>query len=175
MPDFTREVTIGIEPGLTGGVAALHADGTTLLYVGDMPTFPVGRTAKGHARRGVCSNLLAHVLMNQMTFDPEDCVAYVEQVGARPEQGASSVFNFGVGYGIVQGVLGARFIPYQFITPRKWRAAVSLTGDKGAARGMASRLFPSWADHFTRVKDDGRAEAALIAVAAQRLVKQGKL
>ena len=34
---------------------------------------------------------------------------------------------------------------------------------KAASRGMATELFPHIADQFRRVKDDGRAEAALIA------------
>ena len=34
---------------------------------------------------------------------------------------------------------------------------------KAASRGMATELFPDFADQFRRVKDDGRAEAALIA------------
>jgi crossover junction endodeoxyribonuclease RuvC len=39
-----------------------------------------------------------------------------------------------------------------------------LTSDKDAARGVAIQRFPAMAGAFARKKDDGRAEAALIAL-----------
>jgi crossover junction endodeoxyribonuclease RuvC len=38
-----------------------------------------------------------------------------------------------------------------------------LSADKGESRRRATQLFPDYADQWTRVKDDGRAEAALLA------------
>jgi hypothetical protein len=50
-----------------------------------------------------------------------------------------------------------------------WKRAVGIPpgkdGAKDAARSEAIRRWPQKADLFARVKDDGRAEAALIAVA----------
>jgi hypothetical protein len=59
-------------------------------------------------------------------------------------------------------------VPIKFITPRAWKRAVGLTlKSKDAARSEAIRRWPDHAALFARVKDDGRAESALIGVAGQ--------
>jgi hypothetical protein len=66
-------------------------------------------------------------------------------------------------------------IPVAFITPPSWKRAVSIQpgkdGAKDAARGEAIRRWPAHAAMFARKKDDGRAEACLIAVAG--LLREG--
>ena len=52
------------------------------------------------------------------------------------------------------------------LAPACWKRAVGLSmASKDAARSEALRRWPSHAALFARVKDDGRAEAALIALA----------
>jgi hypothetical protein len=68
--------------------------------------------------------------------------------------------------GVIEGVLAAAGVPITFITPPAWKRAVGLTlKSKDAARSEAIRRWPSHAALFARVKDDGRAESALIGVA----------
>jgi crossover junction endodeoxyribonuclease RuvC len=45
--------------------------------------------------------------------------AIVEQVGARPGQGVSSMFRFGQAYGTILGVIGALAIPVRHVSPAK--------------------------------------------------------
>ena len=56
-----------------------------------------------------------------------------------------------------------------FLTPPVWKRAVGIPpgkdGAKDAARSEAIRRWPGQAELFARVKDDGRAEAALIGLA----------
>jgi crossover junction endodeoxyribonuclease RuvC len=62
--------------------------------------------------------------------------------------------------------LAACGVPTSFFTPACWKRAVGLSLDsKDAARAEAIRRWPGKAAIFARVKDDGRAEAALIAAA----------
>ncbi len=91
-------------------------------------------------------------------------MAVVERVSAMPGNGAVSMFNFGRSYGDVRGVIGALDIPLHFVTPQKWKKHFGLTSDKDQSRLRAIRMFPAVADQFKRKKDDGRAEAALIAL-----------
>ena len=55
------------------------------------------------------------------------------------------------------------------MTPPSWKRLVGIApgkdGAKDAARSEAIRRWPAQAGLFARVKDDGRAEAALIALA----------
>jgi crossover junction endodeoxyribonuclease RuvC len=43
-----------------------------------------------------------------------------------------------------------------------WKRAMQVPSDKGACRMRAMQTFPGHSDLFRRVKDDGRAEAALL-------------
>jgi crossover junction endodeoxyribonuclease RuvC len=142
----------GIDPGLSGGIAFLGVHCT----VHDMPTLALTRGGKN--KREIDAHVLADLLHSIM---PDHC--YVEQVGAMPGQGTSSMFAFGKAYGIVIGVLAALDIPTTFVNSRVWKKSLSVPAAKDGARARASQLMPSAAHQWTRVKDNGRAEAALIA------------
>jgi crossover junction endodeoxyribonuclease RuvC len=90
----------------------------------------------------------------------------VEGVGARPGEGAVGAFAFGRARGVIEGVLAAAGVPVTFIQPAAWKRGVGLRlASKDAARAEAIRRWPAHAELFARVKVDGRAESALIAVA----------
>jgi len=73
------------------------------------------------------------------------------------------MFNFGRSAGIIEGVVAAMHFPSTYVTPAAWTKAVGRAAGKDASRMRAMELFPSKADLFKRAKDDGRADAALIA------------
>jgi crossover junction endodeoxyribonuclease RuvC len=126
----------------------------------DMPCLNDGPAG----RRAVNPALLAEIIAKSHASK-----AYVEIVGARPGEGAVGAFAFGRSRGVVEGVLAALGVPVVFIAPASWKRAVGLPpgrdGAKDAARSAAIARWPAKAALFARVKDDGRAEAALIAVA----------
>lgn len=147
---------IGIDPGAAGAVAILE-DGK-LVQVFDMPVVEVSVSNKNKKR--VAPELLASELR---LYNLADTVAVVEQVGAMPGQGVTSMFAFGQAYGLVLGVLAGLWIPTSTVTPATWKKALKLNPGKDGARLKASQLWPAQAGEFKRVKDDGRAEAALLA------------
>jgi crossover junction endodeoxyribonuclease RuvC len=156
------KLILGIDIGARGAIAVLNADGS-LVSVEDMPVLTDG--PKG--RRSVNAPLLAAIIFKSHAHH-----AFVEFVGARPGEGAVGAFSFGRSRGVVEGVLGAAGIPVSFIAPAAWKRAAGLSlASKDAARAEAIRRWPSHAAVFARVKDDGRAESALIAVAG--IVRQG--
>ena len=71
--------------------------------------------------------------------------------------------------GVIEGAMAALGLPVAFVTPPVWKRAVGIApgkdGAKDAARSEAIRRWPAHAGLFARVKDDGRAEAALIGAA----------
>jgi crossover junction endodeoxyribonuclease RuvC len=91
--------------------------------------------------------------------------AYVEYAAARPGQGVSSMFKFGVSYGATKMALAACGVPYTIVTPAKWKPVVGIpTGsDKEASRLRALQLFPDEATSLARKKDTGRSDAMLLA------------
>ena len=150
-------VIIGIDPGLSGAVACLAED---FFEVSDMPTFDLVRNRK--KKRDL--DLATLVLTLSAMKGEEPVHAFVEQVHSMPKQGVSSSFAFGKCYGAILGVLAALGIPQTPVHSRVWKKAVGVPAAKDGARARASQLMPTQAYNWTRVKDDGRAEAALLAL-----------
>lgn len=147
--------TLGIDVGLNGAIALIQ-DGE-LVGVVDMPTVTLDRNGK--AKRQVSVPELVQIVKD---FDPTD--AYVEKVFAMAGQGVTSVFSFGRSLGVVEGVLTTLKIKTTLMTPQTWQKGLGVTGGKDGSRARAMELFPEQMAQFKRVKDDGRADAALIAL-----------
>jgi len=148
---------LGIDPGNSGALALISSTGE-YLDGADMPCVADG--TKG--RQTVNAVLLAALIRG---WAPT--CAYCEFVGARPTDAKVAAFSFGRCRGAIEGALGALRIPVTMLTVPTWRRAVGLPpgATKEMARGEAIRRWPAHAAMFARVRDDGRAEAALIGVA----------
>jgi crossover junction endodeoxyribonuclease RuvC len=145
------KITIGIDPGASGALVMLQDD-TPIEWM-LMPVYKVGSATRVNAAE-------------MATFFTESHAAhvYVEQVGAMPGQGVSSMFNFGHSCGTIMGVLGALNLPHTMVTPQKWKKAAGLIGtDKDAARARAIQLWPYWKELGSKGKGQAFADAALIA------------
>lgn len=147
---------IGIDPGLQGALALL--DGDECLEVIDMPVMLLGKN-----RHQVNAAELAKILAGwkeRARLAP--LCTFLERVAAMPGQGVASMFNFGVTYGAVQGILGALQIPMVLVSPQLWKKRAGLLGkNKDAARTLAQQLYPTV--DLAHKKDVGRADAILIA------------
>jgi crossover junction endodeoxyribonuclease RuvC len=158
-------IVLGGDLGINGAIAVVD-DIAGLTDVVDMPTLTVGPTG----RRTINAPLLASIMSKWHAR-----IAYLEYVAARPGEGAVGAFSFGRSRGVAEGVCAALAIPVAFITPPSWKRAVGIQpgkdGAKDAARAEAIRRWPAHAALFARKKDDGRAEAALIAMAG--LMREG--
>ena len=153
---------LGIDIGASGALALVSEAGE-LLDMADMPVLADGPAG----RRTVNAALLSDIVRRW-----RPARAWVEHVGARPGEGAVGAFAFGRSAGTVAGVLAALGVPAATIAPASWKRAVGVPpgreGAKSLARSEAVRRWPARAALFARVKDHGRAEAALIAVAGLR-------
>lgn len=150
-------VILGIDPGLSGALS--YIDGSALRSIYDMPTLELARGGK--KKNEPDFRELARIIREEIRPD----VAVVEQVGAMPGQGVSSMFAFGKCYGGILAALAAFDIRVEPVPPQTWKRFHRIVKDSGkdASRALAKNLFPDSAGLFARVKDDGRAEAALIA------------
>src|SRR3984957_5102320 len=149
---------ISIDLGAAGALALLSNEGD-LQEVVDMPVLRDGPKS----RPTVNAALLTAIVHR---WEPRQ--AYIEYVSSRPGEGAVGAFAFGRSRGIIEGVLGARAVPIKWFTAPAWKRALGLSfASKDAARSEAIRRWPTHAALFARVKDDGRAEAALIGVAGK--------
>jgi crossover junction endodeoxyribonuclease RuvC len=145
---------LGIDPGFGGALAWLDLGGD--LHVEDMPVLTVERNGK--VKREIDLAALVALIESH-----RPALAVVEHVGAMPGQGVSSMFAFGRGFGSILGALAALRVPVELIEPATWKKAVRVPAGKDGARLRASQLLPAHAGHWRRAKDDGRAEAAMLA------------
>lgn len=139
---------VGIDPGAKGAIAVIGTTGQLVNLV-DMP---------------YADGVLAPELTRMLRHHQPIATAWVERAQSMPNQSAPAMFKYGIGYGVILGVLGALEIPTETVRSNDWKPAVGIpTGSKkDVSRRRATELFPSASELFARAKDDGRAEAALI-------------
>ena len=143
---------IGIDPGATGALVLLD-EKLRIVEWEPMPVIVVGSATR------VNGPALAAILAPWA-----ESHAFVEQVGAMPGQGVSSMFSFGYAAGVVAGALGALQIPTTMVLPGVWKKRAGLVGkDKDAARSRATQLWPDWRALDLKGKGQALADAALIA------------
>ena len=148
---------IGIDPGLSGGIAILKNNKVQTLY--DMPVMPEGKKNK----RQLNSAQLAKLIKDNIKEQNEVSVI-VEQVNAMPGQGVTSMFNFGQSFGILKGICSAMQLPMYFVRPAKWKKYFNLiNSEKDASRTKAIEIFPYFSSELSRKKDSNKADAILIA------------
>lgn len=146
---------LGIDPGLDGALAWFDILRGTLTII-DMPTVDIERNGK--KKRDIAVPILAHMIEANL---PD--VIVLEQVATLQKAGAVQAFAFGRSLGNIEGCVGALQVRLERVTPQKWTKAMGVAGDKDVHRKRAMDLFPASAEVFARKKDDGRADAALIA------------
>lgn len=161
--DITNEpspyIIAGIDPGLSGAICLLNG---TKCEVFDIPIFNLERGGKN--KREIDIHLLCHLLRTKI----DHC--FLEQVGAMPGQGVSSMFAFGQTFGIIKGILVANDIPYTLVPPRRWKSFLRVPAAKDGSRARASQLLPNAAGQWALKKHEGRAEASLIALYGKMVI-----
>lgn len=155
---------IGIDPGFQGGLAVVDTD----FQLVEVHPLPLRKTKSGNA---IDATALANLI------DATRCrVAYIEAVTSRPRQ--AHQFTFGLNTGVIHGVVQCLGLALHTVSAPSWKAGVGLgrsTQDKTASetkarsRALAAKIWPDYADIFSRANADGQAEAALIALYAMGL------
>lgn len=140
---------VGIDPGMRGAIAWVGETYGDLAYVVDLPV----------VNKEVNASLLANRLRE---YDVTLCV--VERQQAMPRQGVASSFKTGQGYGTILGVVAGLGLRVEVVRATAWKKRLGLSSDKERSRQMALARWPNSAHLFARKLDEGRAEAALLAL-----------
>ena len=148
---------IGIDPGLSGGIAIL--DDLKIFDIYDMPIMPEGKKNKNQLNSAQLVNIIKkNLIPNGDTF------LIVEQVSAMPGQGVTSMFNFGQTFGSIKGICAALNLPIFFVRPAKWKKHFDLiNSSKDASRTKVIEMYPSISPRLSKKKDVNKADAILIA------------
>jgi crossover junction endodeoxyribonuclease RuvC len=174
---------VGIDPGLTGAVAALDSE-TLKIHFFDTPTVTVrsGKSLKHTMDLPAAVRILEalniyeklHVAIEKVFPMPSFKRTKGDAPNAEFEpaaMGVTSAFNFGMNYGQWQGLCAALKLPYELIHPQTWKASMmrDMGKEKDASRVRCSQLFPNTAADLGRKKDHARADALLIAEYSRRI------
>lgn len=128
----TYKYFIGIDPGVSGGIAVIDSTSTVI------EVFKTPVTIKDFIEK-------FSEYMDEKVF------AVCEKVHSMPQNGVKASYTFGYVNGILHTVLTVAGIPYELITPQKWmkhfmmKKGKNETGTKWKNRlkGKAQSLFPS--------------------------------
>lgn len=153
-------IIAGIDPGKTGALSILYPDDVVLTF--DVPLIGV----KGKVKPAWTD--WEATWASALEFHTPDMVV-IEDISARPGQGVTSMFTFGRTLGFAHAIAIRAKAPVHFVTPGVWKGKLGLlNSSKGASREKCRTLFPRFAHAVSRIKDDGRAEAALLAYYGRR-------
>lgn len=150
-------IIAGIDPGLAGAIAVLNNGEVVLLD--DMPVHIVvsGKAKRAELDLGGLRDLLDGNALAQLDH------VVIEAVHAMPKQGVTSMFRFGYVAGAIAGIVAGLRLPYSFMTPQAWQRLVKCGPAPDMARQRAGQLYPDMVSRLARKRDNGRADALLIA------------
>lgn len=147
---------VGIDPGIRGGIALLDNKGK-FVQVWNMPI---------EAKRKGGHRVDAHALLDiarEITEQGAVEVVVIESTSAMPGQGVSTMFQMGDSLGTVR-VFAAVVSPrIELVHPARWKKAVGVGSNKGHSLARARQLWPEARSCISLKKDEGLAEALLIA------------
>ncbi|MCJ2056841.1 hypothetical protein MKL09_09770 [Methylobacterium sp. J-048] len=152
---------VAIDPGLTGAVAFYFPAYPERVSVDDMPV--------------VNGEVDAHALERRIR-QLAPALAAVERQGPQPRDGCKQAFGIGAAYATAKTVATLCHLPVHLVTPSVWKRHHGILGaadPKEAGRALALRLFPASAESFSRKKDHGRSDAALLARFAADTISRG--
>lgn len=140
---------IGIDPGVTGGLAVIHPDGTAEVW-----------SMKGLGLEERVSTV------KRLVDSPHTILVGLEKAQAMPKQGVVSMFTYGTNYGEWLGILETLGLHYVIVRPQEWKklVLVGTARDKLAALEYARTRFGAEVG-----KDHGRADALCIAEYVRRV------
>ena len=151
------------DPGLHGAFA-MFSDGELMIF--DMPVYTAKAGSRAKDRLLFDEAGVMALLANLKLLGATRLV--IEQVHGAPGQSAPAAFTFGYGVGFVTACARSRGMAIEHVTASVWKRALRAPSDKRATRARASELLPSHAAQWPLAGHDGRAEAALIALFAEK-------
>ena len=152
-------IIFGIDPGVSGAISGL--EDKKIIEVFDMPTMIDGKKNKKQVNVSQVTNIIKERLNNDKE---KEVVVVVEHVNAMPGQGVTSMFNFGLSFGVIKGICSALSLPIYFVRPTKWKKHFNLIKtNKDASRTKVIQVYPHISSKLSRKKDSNKADAILIA------------
>ncbi len=153
--DVAYKVYIGVDPGFKGALACFWHKGN--IDVVDMPIVKATKTELDETA----------IVAFFEKYKPDMVV--IEKSQTMPKQGISSSGRYMEGYGRIRGICAGMKIPYTLVHPKTWKKLIMFDMGKSKNESIVKvgQLFP--AIDLPRKKDDGKADAILLAEYGRRM------
>lgn len=168
--DGERYAVVGVDPGLSGGIAAIIKDGDEVAIAGvaGMPSIRADG-ALGRGKSMIDGYALIRDLeglfhgVQERDLIPKLCV--IERQFPKPGQALGSSFVSAFNYGVIWTACARAHTFVVAAEAHRWKNDLGLGPNKKQARDLATELFgeESMAKWWPRKGDHGPAEAVLIA------------
>lgn len=143
----------GIDPGFSGAISIIDKGTKRILKSVDMPVIKVGSKPYLDGQR------IKILLKTYNVYK-----VYIEEGQAMPKQGATSMFRYGKGCGVLEGICIGCNIPFELIKPAIWKKNImeGMKKGKGDSIVKVKQLYPNI--KLPRVKDHGKADSILLGL-----------
>lgn len=153
-------IIVGLDPGLKGAIAFVNG------RKGKVFPFPTLKITKS-------KNTIDEWALRAYLKKYKIGHVFIEKVNAMPGQGVTSMFNFGMGWGLLRGICVGLNLPYTLVHPRTWKKVIckDMPPSKEAGIIAAKRLWPGinlLPTPRSRKDSDGMADALCIAEYGRR-------
>ena len=169
---------LGVDNGLDGGLVLL-TDGWPEWRIA-MPTLELsGKRSKTTGKIGKRRIYYEDAIrQNLLDWSPQH--VFIEVAQPMPDQGVTSMFTTGLGFGLMRGICVGLGLSYTLVHPRTWQAmlfrGLPKPVTKDCAKVVAGRLWPGldWrATTRCKVPHSGVCDAACIAYYGHRMMGGG--
>lgn len=151
----------GIDPGLSGGITFIEVvgDGMFTIHSCIMPTIELGK-----------KNVLDGYEISGIIKAYQPSAIYIEKVSAMPGQGVTSMFSFGYGAGVLEGICAALQRSYSFVSPQSWMKEILKDMPKDGTKSSmvyCQRRFPNvdWRkSERSKIPHNGKTDSCCIAL-----------
>ncbi len=134
---------VGIDPGFSGGIAVLSADGTSA------KAWPMPITQRNSARDSTREYDLdgLHTIFKRLHFLPRPEVT-IEWPTTRPGEGAERAERFGRGKGYLHAFLHLMQFQYTKVAPNIWKGRLGLPGKESDPNSTQGASY--WGEHYPK-------------------------
>jgi hypothetical protein len=157
-----KYILAAVDPGFEGGIAFFDIKERKFLRAVSMPIKKIG--TEKHIDCVTIAKLLkqADVMM-------------IEQVASRPDQNVRSIFRFGEGYGMIQGIAYTLGLNVMYVTPQIWMKDIAKKMNRLDKPSIAFCLkyFPDvdWRKSArSKNPHDGKTDATCIGLYALKII-----
>jgi hypothetical protein len=181
---INSRIWLGIDPGLSGGIAFVSECGKSRVL--GTPVYSILKNNKNKKEYDISKMILAIRAVSS-----KKVVACQELTHAMPGNGNVSMYSFGRGHGLWEGIVRCHDIPVVFYNPQQWKKTYptlqnfakptnsiekqrNKTLAKKEAINLAKNMFLDSCNLIKNASDDGKAEALLIANHC-RMIIQGQI